>query len=152
MALLDSIWANAHEVTQALIEAGARTDVKRTDGKGLHHAAEMYADVRMCEILNHADIAGLDPYAKMEDGMTAWEKLRARIGPDLMTGVEPGGAKTRSKDKYKDGELIEVFGALALSTEKGWSRGKERHEKARWWRGWTEQENKMRLKPLAWQR
>jgi ankyrin repeat protein len=89
MALLDSVWANAHEVTQALTEAGASTDEKGTDGKGVLHAAEMYADVRMCEILGHADLAGLDPYAKMG----------ARIGLDLMTGVEPGGAKIRRKEK-----------------------------------------------------
>lgn len=115
--LLDSIWANAHEVAQALIEAGASTNVKGTDGKGLLHAAAMYGDVRMCEILAHADIAGLDPYAKMEDGMNAWEKLRARIGLDSMPGVELSGPKTRGKEKAKDAELIEAFGALALSTE-----------------------------------
>ncbi|KEF55171.1 uncharacterized protein A1O9_08825 [Exophiala aquamarina CBS 119918] len=114
--LLDCIWANAHEVAQALIEAGADTSVKGTDGKGLLHAAAMYADVRMCEILGRADTAELDPYAKMKDGMNAWEQLRARIGLGSIAGAGLDSANIRGKEKAKDLELIEAFGALALST------------------------------------
>lgn len=128
--LLDSIWANAHEVAQALIEAGASTSAKGKDGKGLLHAAAMYADAKMCEILAQADTSGLDPYAKMEDGMNAWEQLRARVGLDPGSMTE-AGADTRRKGKSRGLEMIEVFGALVLSTEKRSRPGKKKERRER---------------------
>ena len=77
--LNDSIETNSHECTALLFESGVNLSLRDLNNETALHILARLGDLQTMEIFQAADLEGLDPDAKTEAGLTAWDLMRRRV-------------------------------------------------------------------------
>ena len=76
----ESIENNSHECISLLLESGASLATVGIDGETALHILARRGDHRSIEIFQAAELAGLDPEATTDSGLTAWDIMGQRVG------------------------------------------------------------------------
>ena len=77
-SLMIAITYSQYDIVQLLLQEGARYDqANKSSMTALHHAAR-FGSIRTMEILHAANLVNINPYAKNNDGKTAFELAQQR--------------------------------------------------------------------------
>lgn len=107
--LNDSIENNSHDCVALLLESGADLTIANDDGETALHILARRADHRTLEIFMASDLEDMNPEAKTNAGLTAWDLMRQRV--DVSDKVEQAfrGLMTRLDPKSNCVRFFDVL-------------------------------------------
>lgn len=108
----DGIENNSHECIALLLHSGADLSIAGLDGETALHVLARRGDLRTMEIFSQAaELEGVDPEAKTEGGLTAWDLMRQRV-MDVDAEVQSAFRKLMAKLDSKSHCCVTYFDAV----------------------------------------